>query len=90
MIRLQLLVDPDKILWRELSRNPSAINILLDNPDKIEWVTFSGNTAITNPRAIELLKEKIKIEVKRGKVVPGENNISWPSLSSNPSIFKIQ
>ena len=73
-------------MWYELSRNPSAIAILLANKEKIMWSTFSGNTNITMPGAIELLKEKIEEDKVRGKV-HGGNNLSWPNLSANPSIF---
>jgi hypothetical protein len=88
MIKWKLSWDADKISWFELSSNPSAIQILLDNPDKIVWSKFSENTKINDPRAIELLRKKIAEE--KGKVkVSGGNYLNWSSLSANPSIFKL-
>lgn len=86
IIEWGLIYETDKIMWYELSRNPSAIAILLANKEKIMWSTFSGNTNITKPDAIDLLKDKIEEDKVRGKV-PGGNNLSWPNLSANPSIF---
>ena len=86
IIEWGLIYETDKIMWYELSRNPSAIAILLANKEKIMWSTFSGNTNITMPGAIELLKEKIEEDKVRGKV-HGGNNLSWHNLSANPSIF---
>ena len=83
------LSDDDKtkqqIRWFELSPNPSAIDILLENKDKIMWTTFCGNTMIKHPKALKLLEEKIKEENKQRK--KGGNNITWSVLSANPSIF---
>lgn len=80
--------DDDEISWFELSANPSAIEILLDNPDKIVWSRFSDNTKINDQRAIKLLRKKIAEE--KGKVkVSGGNYLNWSSLSANPSIFKL-
>lgn len=80
--------DAGEISWSELSANPSAIEILLDNPDKIVWSRFSDNTKINDKRAIELLRKKIAEE--RGiEKVSGGNYLNWYSLSANPSIFKL-
>lgn len=75
--------DPEKISWGELSKNPSAIKILLENADKIVWSSFSSNTNIINPVAIKLLIKKIEEDKIKGK----RNNLDWSKLSTNPSIF---
>lgn len=74
--------DPSKIFWAELSRNPSAIAILLANPGNIRWYTFSANTNNTMPGAMELLMEKMKEDVNG-------NILDWDKLSANTSIFKV-
>ena len=92
-IREALSDDKTKqqIRWFELSPNPSAIDILLENKDKIMWKTFCGNTMIKHPKALKLLEEKIEEEKKRRKIrekiKKGGNNITWSVLSANPSIF---
>ena len=75
--------DPSKIFWAELSRNPSAIAILLANPGNIHWYTFSVNTNNTMPGAMELLMEKMKVDVNG-------NILDWDKLSANTSIFKVR
>ena len=75
--------DPEKISWVELSKNPSAIEILLENTDKIVWSSFSSNTNIINPVAIKLLIKKIEDNKIKGK----RNNLDWSKLTINPSIF---
>jgi hypothetical protein len=64
--------------WYMLSSNPNheALNILKTNPDKIYW-----NTLLSNPSAIELIKEKIDSDGY-------ESHIHWENLSENPAIFK--
>jgi len=74
---------PEKISWGQLSRNPSAIKILLANIDKIVWSSFSSNTNIINPVAIKLLIKKIEEDKIKGR----RNNLDWSELSANPSIF---
>jgi hypothetical protein len=74
---------PEKISWGQLSRNPSAIKILLANIDKIVWSSFSSNTNIINPDAIKLLIKKIEEDKIKGR----RNNLDWSELSANPSIF---
>jgi hypothetical protein len=89
ILKWKLGWDPDNISWFELSANPSAIQILLDNPDKIVWSKFSHNTKINDPRAIKLLKKKI--EEEKGVVkVSGGNYLDWSILSANPSIFELR
>jgi hypothetical protein len=83
IIEWKLKDDPEKVSWGELSRNPSAIKILLANKDKIVWSSFSGNTKIINPVAIELLIKKIEED----KIKGSRNNLDWSELSANPSIF---
>jgi hypothetical protein len=83
IIKNLLIFDPDYVSWTELSRNSSAIKILLANKEKIVWSKFSSNTNIINPDAIELLKKKIEEdEIKRSR-----NKLDWSELSANPSIF---
>jgi hypothetical protein len=83
IIKNLLIFDPDNVSWTELSRNSSAIKILLANKEKIVWSKFSSNTNIINPDAIELLKKKIEEdEIKRSR-----NKLDWSELSANPSIF---
>ena len=78
-----LKYDPDKVSWGQLSRNSSAIKILLANKDKIVWSSFSSNTNIINPVAIELLIKKIEED----KIKGSRNKLDWSELSANPSIF---
>ena len=44
--------NPDKIVWKYLSRNPNAMHLLEQNQDKINWEYLS-----TNPNAIHLLEQ---------------------------------
>jgi len=78
-------ITKQQIRWFELSPNPSAIYILLENQDKIMWTTFCGNTMIKHPKALKLLEEKIEEENKQRR--KEGNNITWSVLSANPSIF---
>ena len=36
-VRLKLFINPEKIDWYGLSRNPTAISLLEKNMDKIYW-----------------------------------------------------
>lgn len=38
--------NKDKINWKNLSKNPYAIEILKDNIDKINWNNLSSNESI--------------------------------------------
>ena len=38
--------NPEKINWRNLSRNPNAIDILRENPERINWYKLSENPMI--------------------------------------------
>ena len=83
IIGKMLIDDPNKIVWAELSSNPSAIAILLANSQKIDLFGYSANTNNTKTQAaIELLKKKIN-EDNNGDI------IHWNKLSANTSIFKI-
>ena len=44
--------NSDKLRYDVLSRNPSAIPLLLQHPEKIDWSMLSGN-----PNAIPLLEK---------------------------------
>ena len=82
-----------KIDWRDLSANPSAMEILKENPSNIVWYVLSSN-----PSAIEYLKENPSesdwrelcknpnpkaIELLENK--PDE--IDWFHIWENPGIF---
>ena len=41
----------NKIVWKELSKNPNAIHLMEQNPDMIDWKNLSRN-----PNAIPLLE----------------------------------
>lgn len=77
----------------ELSRNPTAIDLLLSHPEKINWDFLSQN-----PAAIQLLRahpEKIHwgmlsrnpaaIEMLRAN----PEMIGWSGLSTNPAAMEI-
>ena len=66
-------VDPDKVGWLSVSRNPSseAIRLLERFPDKIKWLYLSRN-----PGGIELLEQN-------------EKYIDWSGLSMNPNAIHI-
>ena len=85
IIKDMLKEDSTKIKWFELSPNPSAIEILLENKENIVWSTFSGNTSINHPKAMKLLIEIIKSEEEGNE----KNKIAWHVLSANPSIFRL-
>jgi len=68
---------PDKIDWKELSKNPNpkAIEMLKNNKDKIDWSTLSANP---NDEAIEMLKQnKNKIDV------------GWLLMNTNPKAIEM-
>jgi hypothetical protein len=73
----------DILDWSYLSANPSAIDLLKSNIDMIDWVSLSTNT---NPRAIDLLRERVKEENKMSKkhYKIWRNKIDWDVLSGNP------
>jgi len=52
-----LISDPDRINWSQMSANPSAaaIDLLSKNPHKIEWRKLIREN--TNPRVWELMKD---------------------------------
>jgi hypothetical protein len=66
----------------ELSRNPKAINILIENPDVIDWQYLSSN-----PKAIALLEERISEETKMSEFT--SNKICWIYLSANPKAIHL-
>jgi hypothetical protein len=47
---------PDKIVWWILSKNPSAMDLLLSNLEKIDWENFCRNT---NPQAIKIIEQNM-------------------------------
>jgi hypothetical protein len=87
---LNMPINYDNIDWCNLSKNPAAINLLIANREKIDWCSFSCNT---NPKAMELIKEKFEDEL-----LDTENNtfhllrphekLDWHNLSKNPAIFE--
>ena len=54
MVAASIFSISEPIGWSNLSENPAAIHLLLQNPDKIDWKTLSCNYA-----AIEILRENI-------------------------------
>ena len=67
----------DKIKWDYISANPIAIELLEENYENIDWNWLSENP---NPKAIELLKIKLKED---------PDYIDWERLSVNPNAVKI-
>jgi hypothetical protein len=61
-----------------LFKNPNALYFLMENNIEVNYYWLSGNT---NPIAIELLKEEIKVNP--------ETRIHWEALSKNPKAIKI-
>ena len=83
--------NSEKIDWKNLSLNPSAIELLIENPEKIDWENLS-----LNPKAIKLLRENPEkicwdelssnpsaIELLR----ENQDKINWFELTVNPAIF---
>ena len=72
MFKIKDWIEKDKIIWSQLSGNPSAraISLLENNQDKIVWPMLS-----LNPSAITLLEKN-------------QDKIYWTQLSRNPSIFE--
>ncbi len=71
----KLNLEPIKIDWSELSKNPNAIHFLKNNLDKIDWNSLSLNE---NPEAIELLEND-------------PNKINWINfcLNKSPKVIKL-
>jgi hypothetical protein len=89
------LDDNDKINWKWLSSNPSAIELLKANLEKIAWDWLS-----MNPSAIELLKANLeKIDWNFLSLNPNteaiellianQQKIDWEKLSGNPSAIEL-
>jgi hypothetical protein len=78
----------DVLDWSYISANPNAIDILKDNIDKINWFELSSNT---NPRAIELLRERAIIEKNMSRIDYRRlrNKIDWFNLSINPNAIDL-
>ena len=92
-VKCQYLIDPEKIYWNLLSRNPEAIKLLEANPDKIYWDWLSGN-----PKAIDLLEanpEKIYWHYlsKNPKAIhlleANPDKIDWDWISKNPKAIHL-
>src|SRR4051812_19722748 len=80
-----------KINWHRLSRNPNAIDLLIDNPDNINWYELS-----INPDAIDLLQtDKIDWNLLSGNpnaidlLIANFDKIDWSVLSKNPNAIKL-
>ena len=41
--KLKDWIDINNLDWKQLSRNPNAISLLIENQDKIEWNNLSLN-----------------------------------------------
>jgi hypothetical protein len=78
----------EKIDWQSLSENSEAIELLEGNKNKIRWYYLSSNT---NPKTIELLKERIIYEnsLLESEYYKLRDNISWERLSKNPIAIEI-
>lgn len=79
----------EKISWKELSENSEAIELLEENENRIDWYYLSSNT---NPKVINLLKERIKYE--KGLSYSeyknlNSNHIAWGRLSENPIAIEL-
>ncbi len=80
LLKEELRINPDvRIKWLELSRNPKAIKILKANREKIDWAYLCCNT---NPKAMKLLEEEIKVNPE---------HINFENLAENetPEAMKI-
>jgi hypothetical protein len=80
LLKEEIKVNPDaRIKWIELSRNPKAIKILKANRDKIVWPYLCFNT---NPEAMKLIEEEIKINPE---------HINFENLANNetPEAMKL-
>ena len=82
----------DGLDWEELSKNPSAIDLLMQHEHRIDWEYLSSNS-----NAIELLKQnQDKIDWSNLSLNPNaiellqqnQDKIDWSNLSSNPNIFE--
>ena len=80
-------IDPSKLDWKKLSKNPRAIDLLEKNQDKIDWKSLSKN-----PNAIDLLlKNQDKIDWINLSQNPNaiflleknKDKINWIKLSKN-------
>ena len=83
-----MLEVADVLDWCYLTENPSAIDILKTNPGKIVWSLLSNNT---NPRAIDLLRERAVLENNMSKKDYKKlgNKIDWASLTTNPNAIEL-
>ena len=93
-----------KILWRMLSSNKNAINLLkkrMDYENKLSRRSYNKlsiyniinwHTVSKNPNAIELIKERIIYQdlPENKNLEDVEKVIDWEALSTNPSIFSIK
>ena len=98
--------DNPEILWRILSSNKNAIDLLrkrMDYENSLSKKRYQNlnmyhminwDIVSKNPNAIELIKERIKYqnlsENKDRLRDIIESQINWKALSSNPSIFTIE
>jgi hypothetical protein len=84
--------NPDKISWRTLSGNPTAIHLLEANPNKINWRWLSKNTSAihlleANPDKIDwLFLSKNPSAIHLLEANP--DKINWGWLHLNPAIFQ--
>jgi hypothetical protein len=79
LLKIKIKANPDDIdiSWNNLSANSSAFEILKAYKEKIVYKSLSYNT---DPNAIELLKERIKIN---------PDDINWQALSQNPNAIEL-
>lgn len=72
--------------WKELSKNPMAIDILLADESKIEWHQFCSNPA---PQAVVKLLELPNDRLSLGYLLLNENRDVLPLLQREELLHKI-
>ena len=91
-LKLRKWIPIEKLDWDSLSRNPNAIDILVNNLDKVDWCGLSNN-----PNAIHILEKNLDninwdvLSSNPNAIHILENNlykVYWYALSRNPNIFE--
>ena len=93
-MKLREWIPLNKMKWKPLSQNPSAIHLLEQNLDKVNKVGWYGLS--TNPNTIHILEKNLdKVDKAYLSQNPNaihilEKNLDkvyWRWFSSNPNIF---
>lgn len=78
----------NKIDWDNLSRNPTAFELLDENRDKIHWDSLCCNT---NSKVMTLIQNKFEHEPNvfsdEWALLRPRDKLYWYRLSQNPAIF---